>query len=147
MSHALPPFTFLQIDVVKASTILVDLESFLSRAVSIAKSTAGDEMKTRERTAGVLRSLLQILHTPGLNPDIDAICREQLVLPGTQASLGFHRFVLAVARDSTLTSVTQKPRKLRDCIGEPAESVVRLGRGVCLQGAGPDCLFAHFDSL
>ncbi|KAH9073451.1 hypothetical protein EDB83DRAFT_2357410 [Lactarius deliciosus] len=69
-----------------SSTILVDLESFLSRAVSIAKSTAGDEMKTRERTAGVLRSLLQILHTPGLNPDIDVICREQLVLPVTLAS-------------------------------------------------------------
>ncbi|KAH9175602.1 quinon protein alcohol dehydrogenase-like superfamily [Lactarius sanguifluus] len=51
-----------------SSTILVDLESFLSRA------------------PGVLRSLLQILHTPGLNPDIDVICREQLVLPATLAS-------------------------------------------------------------
>src|SRR6266702_3285428 len=76
----------------EASTILVDLESFLSRAVAIAKSTAGDETRARERTAGVLRSLLQILHTPGLNPDIDAICREHLVLPVTQASVGFHRF-------------------------------------------------------
>jgi hypothetical protein len=79
----------------EASTILVDLESFLSRAVSIAKSAAGDETKTRERTSGVLRSLLQILHTPGLNPDIDAICREKLVLPVTQASVGFHRFALS----------------------------------------------------
>lgn len=70
----------------------MDLESFLSRAVSIAKSPAGDETKTRERTAGVLRSLLQILLTPGLNPDIDAICREKLVLPVTQASVGFHGF-------------------------------------------------------
>ena len=88
----------------EASTILVDLESFLSRAVSIAKSTAGDEMKTRERTAGVLRSLLQILHTPGLNPDIDAICREQLVLPGTRASLGFHRFAHSFHRNARLHS-------------------------------------------
>ena len=70
----------------------MDLESFLSRAVSIAKSPAGDETKTRERTSGVLRSLLQILLTPGLNPDIDAICREKLVLPVTQASVGFHGF-------------------------------------------------------
>ena len=76
----------------EASTILVDLESFLSRAVSIAKSPAGDETKTRERTCGVLRSLVQILHTPGLNPDIDAMCRDQLVLTVTQACVGFHRF-------------------------------------------------------
>jgi WD repeat-containing protein 7 len=76
----------------EAPTILVNLESFLTRAISISKSTAADETKSRERTAGVLRSLLQVLLTPGLNPDIDTICREQLGLPMTQASVGFHRY-------------------------------------------------------
>lgn len=77
----------------KASTILVDLGSFLTRAVSISKSTAGDDHSARERTAEVLRSFLQILLTPGLNPDIDAICRDRLGLATTQASIGFHRFL------------------------------------------------------
>ena len=76
----------------KVSTILVDLGSFLTRAVSISKSIAGDDHGTRERTREVLRSLLQVLLTPGLNPDIDAICKDRLGLPGTQASVGFHRF-------------------------------------------------------
>jgi hypothetical protein len=75
----------------EASTILVDLQSFLTRAISISKSTAADETKARERTVGVLRSLLQVLLTPGLNPDIDAICRDQLGLL-TRASVGFHKF-------------------------------------------------------
>ncbi len=85
----------------------MDLESFLSRAVSIAKSTAGDETRTRERTADVLRSLLQILLTPGLSPDIDAICREQLALPVTHASVGFHGFAIRtiVAQYFALTPV------------------------------------------
>ncbi|KAH9990289.1 hypothetical protein BJV77DRAFT_1013521 [Russula vinacea] len=74
-----------------SSTILVDLGSFLTRAVSISKSTAGDDHSTRERTAVVLRSLLQVLLTPGLNVDIDAICRDRLGLPVTQASVGFYR--------------------------------------------------------
>lgn len=78
----------------KASTILVDLGSFLARAVSISRSTAGDDHSARERTAEVLRSFLQILLTPGLNHDIDAICRDQLGLSATQASVGFHRFLL-----------------------------------------------------
>ncbi len=78
----------------KASTILVDLGSFLTRAISISRSTAGDDTSTRERTAEVLRSLLQVLLTPGLNSDIDAICRDRLGLPATQASVGLHRFWL-----------------------------------------------------
>lgn len=76
----------------KVSTILVDLGSFLTRAVSISKSIAGDDHGTRERTGEVLRSLLQVLLTPGLNPDIDAICKDRLGIPETQASVGFHRF-------------------------------------------------------
>jgi WD repeat-containing protein 7 len=86
----------------EASTILVDLESFLTRAISISKSTAADETKARERTAGVLRSLLQALLTPGLNPDIDAICRDQLCLPMTQASVGFHGFVFVSSRNTSI---------------------------------------------
>ena len=92
----------------EASTILVDLQSFLTRAISISKSTAVDETKARERTVGILRSLLQVLLTPGLNPDIDAICRDQLGLLLTQASVGFHRFAFVSVKiqESTLTSGT-----------------------------------------
>lgn len=89
----------------KASTILVDLGSYLTRAVSISKSVAGDDTSTRERTAEVLRSFSQVLLTPGLNPDIDAICKDRLGLPATQASVGFHRFgyCLQQHQDCTLT--------------------------------------------
>ncbi|KAI9511385.1 hypothetical protein F5148DRAFT_1323298 [Russula earlei] len=87
-----------------SSTILVNLGSFLTRAVSISKSTAEDDQshKTRERTAEVLRSLLQVLLTPGLNPDIDAICRDRLGLPATQAL---------------------ESRKFRDYFWEPTKSM------------------------
>ncbi|KAH9983707.1 hypothetical protein BJV74DRAFT_849553 [Russula compacta] len=71
------------------ATILVDLGSFLTRAISISKSTVKREHGNQ--TADILNSLLQVLLTPGLNPDIDAICRDQLGLRVTQASVGFHR--------------------------------------------------------
>lgn len=89
----------------KASTILVDLGSFLTRVVSISKSVAGDDTSTRERTAEVLRSFLQVLLTPGLNPDIDTICKDRLGLSATQAFVGFHRFgyCLQQNQDCTLT--------------------------------------------
>ena len=65
----------------------------------------GDDTSTRERTAEVLRSFLQVLLTPGLNPDIDAICKDRLGLPATQASVGFHRFSYCFQQhqDCTLT--------------------------------------------
>jgi hypothetical protein len=76
----------------KASTILVDLGSFLTRAVSISKSMAGDDTSTRGRAVEVLRSFLQVLLTSGLSPDIDTICKDRLGLQATLASVGFHRF-------------------------------------------------------
>ncbi|KAH8982187.1 hypothetical protein EDB86DRAFT_2812394 [Lactarius hatsudake] len=118
------------------STILVDLESFLSRAVSIAKSTAGDEMRTRERTAGVLRSLLQILHTPGLNSDIDVICREQLVLPATLASVGFHRF----ANYASSVIVSENPQS-QWCVSGEVSASRALALTACLR------TLAHFEDL
>lgn len=117
-----------------SSTILVDLESFLSRAASIAKSTAGDETRTRERTAGVLRSLLQILHTPGLNPDIDAICREQLVLPVTQASLGFHR------NRASSVIVSENPQS-QWCVSGEVSASRALALTACLR------TLTHFEDL
>ncbi|KAI0298119.1 hypothetical protein B0F90DRAFT_1818820 [Multifurca ochricompacta] len=106
-----------------SSTILVDPEPFLTRAVSIAKSTAGDETNARERTAGTLRSLIQVLLTPGLNADIDAICRDKLGVPVTHASVGFHRFAAPPHNSgSTLTSVNQKPCKLRIVSENPQSS-------------------------
>ena len=134
----------------QASTILVDLGSFLTRAVSIFKSTAGDEYRTRDRTAAVLRSLLQALLTPGLNPDIDTICRNRLGLPTTQASVGFHRSCSCpppIAGVSTLTSVIQESGKLRDCDRKPTERLVHFRRSICLQGASSHSLLAWFDTL
>lgn len=66
---------------------------------------AGDDTSTRERTAEVLRSFLQVLLSPGLNLDIDAICKDRLGLPATQASVGFYRFgyCLQQHHDYTLT--------------------------------------------
>ncbi|KAF8260917.1 hypothetical protein EI94DRAFT_1747183 [Lactarius quietus] len=117
-----------------SSTILVDLESFLSRAVSIAKSPAGDETKTRERTSGVLRSLVQILHTPGLNPDIDAICRDQLVLPVTQASVGFHR-------NHTSSVIVSESSQSQWCVSGEVSASRALALSACLR------TLTHFEDL
>ncbi|KAI0265617.1 hypothetical protein BC834DRAFT_824867 [Gloeopeniophorella convolvens] len=85
------PMTLPTVSPDAASTILVDLEPFLARAISISKSTAGDENKARVRTAGTLRALIQTLLTPGLNTDIDSICKDKLGLFPSPVSVGQHR--------------------------------------------------------
>lgn len=127
----------------------MDLGSFLTRAISISKSTAGDDYSARERTAEVLRSFLQILLTPGLNPDIDAICRDRLGLAATQASVGFHRFGLGPQqlKETILTLYDQESGEHPDCVGKFTKPVVYFWGSVGLPGVSPDSLFAHFDAI
>ncbi|KAH9040230.1 hypothetical protein EDB84DRAFT_1587571 [Lactarius hengduanensis] len=100
---------------------------FTSRKINVL-------MRTRERTAGVLRSLLQILHTPGLNPDIDVICREQLVLPVTLASVGFHR------NYASSVIVSENPQS-QWCVSGEVSASRALALTACLR------TLAHFEDL
>ncbi|TFY66090.1 hypothetical protein EVG20_g5003 [Dentipellis fragilis] len=77
-----------------AVTVLVDLEAYLTRAVSIAKSHT-DAEKTHgadspEGIAATLRSILGALITPGLNLDIDYLCREKLGIEHMSAWTGLY---------------------------------------------------------
>ncbi|KAI0053216.1 WD40 repeat-like protein [Auriscalpium vulgare] len=75
-----------------ATSLLVDLEPFLSRAVSIAKALSNEEGKDAglPPTVGVLRAMLAALLTPGINSGIDSICKNGLQLLFSSASVGYH---------------------------------------------------------
>ncbi|KAG6884839.1 hypothetical protein C0993_007868 [Termitomyces sp. T159_Od127] len=81
-----------------SSTLLLDLEHFISASVAVAKSISTNRAQTRAilRTLERLRSVLSVLLTPGLNLDIDAICFGKLGIRPSQAFSG-------VSRNETVT--------------------------------------------
>ncbi|TFY79417.1 hypothetical protein EWM64_g4594 [Hericium alpestre] len=76
----------------KASTILLDLEVFLTHAISANKapSTAEVELQNVSATIDDLRSVIATLLTPGLNTDIDLICKKRLAIGFSAARTGFY---------------------------------------------------------
>lgn len=70
-----------------ATTFLLDLEALCMRAPRATDSSANlNESNVRE-VRGVLAALL----TPGLNADVDHICREKLHIETTNVSIGHFR--------------------------------------------------------
>ena len=90
----LPWFCKNQINTLAAATLLVDLEQLLSSAISTSKSSNGDDQKNIQLIVGAIRAALGAVLTPGLNVDIDSICRDRLKLSRASASSGFYRQVM-----------------------------------------------------
>lgn len=74
------------------STVLFDLGGFLSAsALSLKALNEKQAFKTTSAPSDV-RSVLSVLLTPGVNDDIDLICRNKLSIFGSCGSLGIARY-------------------------------------------------------
>jgi WD repeat-containing protein 7 len=73
------------------STILVDLEGFLSEAMIAVRAVNVEKKPTISSTPQRLRALLSTILTPGLSQDIDNICRERLQIAASSGSVGLAR--------------------------------------------------------
>lgn len=98
------------------STLSLDLERFITDSTTLAKSISTGRDQTRAILSSLdrLRSVLSSLLTPGLNNDIDTICREKLGIHLSPVSLGFSRYDNP---GSKLTVTNLKFRKLRFYFG------------------------------
>ncbi|KAF9265238.1 WD40 repeat-like protein [Marasmius fiardii PR-910] len=74
-----------------ASTLCLNVKLFISTCTSIAKSISTSKSQTQKilQARDHLRAVLSTLLTPGLNRDIDEICRVQLGIPLSNVSVGF----------------------------------------------------------
>ncbi|KAF8627389.1 hypothetical protein AX17_006204 [Amanita inopinata Kibby_2008] len=73
------------------SSLSLDLENFIYDSAVVMKTISTNREQTKAIYAKVdqLKLLLSFLLTPGLNSDIDTICREKLNIPDSSASVGF----------------------------------------------------------
>jgi hypothetical protein len=80
---------------ITASSLMIDLERFLSDSATVMKTISTN----REQTKAIYSKLVQIrmflsfLLTTGLNEGIDDICRTRLHIPTSSVLLGFSRCV------------------------------------------------------
>jgi WD repeat-containing protein 7 len=73
-----------------ASSLILDTTRFLTEAGAIVKSPSSGK-KILAPVLGRLRSVLSAFLTPGLNEEIDAICRNSLLIPAAAIATGFSR--------------------------------------------------------
>ncbi|KAJ7626280.1 hypothetical protein DFH06DRAFT_737359 [Mycena polygramma] len=85
----LKPFSGSTIDC--ASTVSLDLEQFITESTTTARliSTGRDQTRAIYSALDRLRLVLSTLLTPGLNTDMDALCREKLGIPISTVHVGF----------------------------------------------------------
>lgn len=78
-----------------ASTLSLEIERFVSDATTVMKtiSTNKDQTKAVYLKLDQIKLVLSFLVTPGLNDDIDDICRMKLKIPSSSLSVGFSRYV------------------------------------------------------
>ncbi|KAJ7776775.1 hypothetical protein DFH07DRAFT_797695 [Mycena maculata] len=86
---ALRPFSGDTVDC--ASTLSLDLERFITESTTTARliSTGRDQTRAIYSALDQLRLILSTFLTPGLNPDIDAICQEKLGAPASTTYASF----------------------------------------------------------
>ncbi|KAG7088816.1 hypothetical protein E1B28_012775 [Marasmius oreades] len=74
-----------------ASTVRLNIGLFISNSTTIAKSISTSKLQTQNilLARDHLRAVLSTLLTPGINKDIDEICRTQLGIPLSNVSAGF----------------------------------------------------------
>ncbi|KAJ7904510.1 hypothetical protein B0H14DRAFT_2663171 [Mycena olivaceomarginata] len=85
----LKPFSGNTVDC--GSTLSLDLEQFITESTTTARliSTGRDQTRAIYSALDRLRLVLSTLLTPGLNTDIDALCREKLGVPMSTVHAGF----------------------------------------------------------
>ncbi|KAK2465293.1 hypothetical protein APHAL10511_002647 [Amanita phalloides] len=73
------------------STLILDVERFISDATTIMKTISTNKYQTKAIFAKLdqIRLILSFLLTPGLNDDIDDICRTRLRIPSSSVYIGF----------------------------------------------------------
>jgi hypothetical protein len=76
-----------------ASTVSLDLEQFITESTTTARliSTGRDQTRAIFSALDRLRLILSTLLTPGLNTDMDTLCREKLSVPLSTVHTGFTR--------------------------------------------------------
>ncbi|KAF8195899.1 hypothetical protein K438DRAFT_1826706 [Mycena galopus ATCC 62051] len=74
------------------STVSLDLEQFITDSTTTARliSTGRDQTRAIYLALDRLKLVLSTLLTPGLNTDIDALCREKLGVPTSTVHAGFY---------------------------------------------------------
>jgi hypothetical protein len=89
----MPLLFFKLINLVVGSTLSLDLEQFITESTTTARliSTGRDQTRAIYSALDRLRLVLSTLLTPGLNTDIDALCREKLGVPMSTVHAGFSR--------------------------------------------------------
>ncbi|KAJ7465077.1 hypothetical protein FB451DRAFT_1262556 [Mycena latifolia] len=82
------PFSGTAVDCV--STLSLDLERFITDSTTTARliSTGRDQTRAIYSALDQLRLVLSTFLTPGLNPDMDTLCREKLGLPLSSVHIG-----------------------------------------------------------
>ncbi|KAJ7119871.1 hypothetical protein C8R44DRAFT_878257 [Mycena epipterygia] len=83
------PFSGGSVDCV--STLSLDLERFISETTTTARliSSGRDQTRAIYSALDQLRLILSTFLTPGLNSDMDALCREKLGIPLSTVNAGF----------------------------------------------------------
>ncbi|KAJ7068638.1 hypothetical protein C8F01DRAFT_1118822 [Mycena amicta] len=74
-----------------ASTLSLDLERFVSDTTTIARLISNSREQTRAIYSALdqIRLILSTLLTPGLNPDTDTLCEQNLGVPLSRTRAGF----------------------------------------------------------
>ncbi|KAL0567058.1 hypothetical protein V5O48_014937, partial [Marasmius crinis-equi] len=74
-----------------ASTLNLNIARFITESTTIAKSISTSKAQTQNifLARDRLRAILSVLLTPGMNRDIDEVCRTQLGIPLSSVSVGF----------------------------------------------------------
>ncbi|KAI0320952.1 hypothetical protein OF83DRAFT_1102148 [Amylostereum chailletii] len=118
-----------------ATTLLVDIEQFVTRAMSMAKALPSNEHEENPAlppTIDILRHIIAALITPGLSPEVDAICKDVLRIPSVSAGAGFHS---ASATSLIPLDTPHSPW----CVSEDVSSARALAIVACLRS------LSHFE--
>lgn len=78
-----------QFESVIAATLLVDFEALLVHCLGSADpSPMRDPPVSTKEAIALIKAVLSVLLTPGLNEDVDRICRDKLGIPLSELPVG-----------------------------------------------------------
>ncbi|KXN83133.1 WD repeat-containing protein 7 [Leucoagaricus sp. SymC.cos] len=111
-----------------ASTLSLKTKRFVTDAITVAKtlSTSRDQTRAILQSLDHLRTVLSALITPGLNSDVDSICKGKLAICESNVSVG-----LAMSESVSLFN-TRDPREVW-CISSNVTAARLLGIALVLR--------------